>query len=299
MEELRHKFGDIHLEIISHKENIRTSCVRRVSDNAVLAYSVVVFHAEGVSALGDEFHNQILSGKAVGETIRNSGLPHERIVPDSFLSKINFGLAFLFDTQDAVCVSRTVDYKIHDLPYASIAEFYNPKFIPAGSGTPESNDDLPIEQERLPIIDQLKPGFEEEYLRLAHGFLKKPMHIGIENQDDFVKETRKTLELLMKDSNTRLFVAADATKLIGYVAINIHPALHINGLECVIRELYVKEEFQRKGIGTMLIEYVGRYAKTKGCKRISLATKWDDEKQKAFYESLGFSRRCDFVIKKL
>lgn len=167
------------------------------------------------------------------------------------------------------------------------------------SSTVESSGDLPTEREQWLSIDQLKPGFEEDYLRLAHGFLKKPMHVGIENQDDFVKETRQTLELLMKDSNTRLFVAADAIRFIGYVAINIHPALHINGLECVVRELYVKEEFQRKGVGTMLMEYVERYAKTRDCKRISLATKWDDEKQKAFYESIGFSRRCDFVTKKL
>lgn len=260
---------------------------------------MVVFRAEGVSSFGDEFHKQILSGNAIGETIQNSGIFHERIVSNSFLYEINFGLAFLFDTTKTVCVSRTVNYKIKDLPYASITEFYNPEFISAGKEISESSDNLPTEQEQWFVIDQLKPGFEEEYLRLAHGFLKKPMHVGIENQNDFVTETRQTLKSLMKDSNTRLFVAADAVRFIGYVAINIHPALHINGLECIVRELYVKEEFQRNGIGTMLMEYVERYVKTKGCKRMSLATKWDDEKQKAFYESVGFSRRCDFATKKL
>lgn len=293
-EELKQKFGDITLEIISHKENIRNTCVRRSSDNAVVAYSIVTFHNEGIQAFGDELHNQILSGKTIGETIKNSGIPHERIVSETVSSKLNFGLAFLFDTEKDLCVSRIVDYKIKGLPYASITEFYNPKFISAEKDLRKGE-----RQEGCFVIDQLKPGFEEDYLRLAHGFLKKPMHVGIEDQDIFVKETRETLGLLVKDSNTKLFVATNDTQFIGYVALNIHPALHVNGLECVVRELYVRDEYQGKGTGTIIMAYVERYAKKKGCKRMSLATKWDDEKQKTFYESIGFSRRCDFVVKTL
>ncbi len=293
-EELRQKFGDITLEIISHKKNTRTTCVRRLSDNAVVAYSIVIFHNEGTTVFGDEFHSQILSGKAIGETIRNSGVPHERTVSGPFSSKINFGLSFLFNTKKDICVSRTVNYKIKDLSYASITEFYNPEFTSVGKELKEGEV-----QEGCFVIDQLKPGFEEHYLRLVHGFLKKPMHVGIENQDIFVKETRQTLELLIKDPNTKLFVVADDTQFIGYVALNIHPALHVNGFECVVRELYVRDEYQGKGTGAIIMAYAERYAKKRGCKRISLATKWDDEKQKSFYESIGFSRRCDFVVKVL
>ncbi len=293
-EELKQKFGDIALEIISHKENVRTTCVRRLSDDAVLAYSIVTFHDEGIKAFDDEFHDQILSGKTIGETIKNSGVSHERIVSEPVSLKINFGLAFLFDTKKSVCLSRVVDYKIKDLPYASITEFYNPEFTTTDKDLKEGE---PLVE--CFVIGQLKPGFEEIYLRLAHGFLKKPMHVGIENQDTFVKETRETLELLMKDPNTKLFVAANDTEFVGYVALNIHPALHVNGLECVVRELYVKDEYQGKGTGAIIMAYAERYAKKRGCKRMSLATKWDDEKQKTFYESIGFSRRCDFVIKKI
>ena len=196
-------------------------------------------------------------------------------------------------------MSRKVDYKIKDLPYASITEFYNPEFTLVESGASESSEDLFTNTEGWFLIDQLKTGFEEEYLRLAHGFLKKPMHVGIEDQNTFVQKTRQTLELLMQDQSTKLFVAANDKQFIGYIAINIHPALHVNGLECVIRELYVREGYQGRGRGTALIGYVERYAKKRGCKRMSLATKWDDEKQKTFYESVGFSRRCDFAIKNL
>lgn len=293
-EELKQKFGDITLEIISHKENIRTTCVRRSSDNAVVAYSIVTFHNEGIRAFGDESHNQILSGKTIGETIKNSGISHERTVSEPVSSKLNFGLSFLFDTKKENYVSRIVDYKIKGLPYASIIELYNPECISVGKDVRKGE-----RQEGCFVVDRLKPGFEEDYLKLTHGFLKKSMHVGIEDQDTFVRKTRETLGMLMKDSNTKLFVAADETQFIGYVALNIHPALHVNGLECVVRELYVRDEYQGKGIGTIIMAYAERYAKKRGCKRMSLATKWDDEKQKNFYESIGFSRRCDFVTKVL
>lgn len=293
-EELKLKFGDITLEVISHRENIRTTCVRRLSDNAVVAYSIVTFCNEGVEAFGEEFHNQIISGKTIGETIRNSGISHERTVSESFSSKLNFGISFLFDTKKDTCMSRIVEYTIKGLPYATIAEFYNPEFLSVENDLKEAT-----QQQECFVIDQLKPGFEEDYLRLAHGFLKKPMHVGIEDQDTFVKVTRETLALLMKDPNTTLFVAANDTQFIGYVALNIHPALHVNGLECVVRELYIRDEYQGRGIGTIVMAYAEGYAKKRGCKRMSLATKWDDEKQKTFYESIGFSRRCDFVIKKI
>ncbi|MEK7149991.1 MAG: GNAT family N-acetyltransferase [Patescibacteria group bacterium] len=298
-EELKQKFGDIYLEIISQKENIRTTCIRKSSDNVAVVYNNVIFYDEGVAVFGQEFHNQILSGKMLGQTIKNSGISHERLVSERFSIKINLGLSFLFDTKKNFCVSRKVDYKIKDLPYASITEFYNPEFTLVESGASESSEDLFTNTEGWFLIDQLKTGFEEEYLRLAHGFLKKPMHVGIEDQNTFVQKTRQTLELLMQDQSTKLFVAANDKQFIGYMAINIHPALHVNGLECVIRELYVREGYQGRGRGTALIGYVERYAKKRGCKRMSLATKWDDEKQKTFYESVGFSRRCDFAIKNL
>lgn len=293
-EELKQKFGEIILEIIYQKESTRISCVRKSSDNSVIAYSLVTFEDTSVQILNSDFHRHILSGKAIGETIKDFGIPHERTVSEPFLSKVNFGESFLFDTKKDFCVSRIVNYKINGAQYVSITEFYNPELIPIGKDLQERES---IKGNFL--IDRLKIGYEEDYLKLTHGFLKKTMHVGIEDQNVFLDETRATLASLMKDSNTKLFVAANDKEFIGYTAINIHPALHVNGLECVARELYVKDEYQRKGIGRALMAYIERYAKDLGCKRISLATKWDDEIQKAFYENMGFSRRCDFVIKKI
>lgn len=144
------------------------------------------------------------------------------------------------------------------------------------------------------VEDEIEP-----FLRLAHGFLKKPIHVGIADVESFVSQTVETAELLMNDPNTHIFVARSTKEMLGYISINVHPALHVNGIECMIRELFVREGAQSNGIGTALVAYVENFAREHLVKRISLATNWDHDDQQRFYEKLGFQRRCDFVIKYL
>lgn len=131
-EELMQKFGEIYLEVISHKGNTRITCIRRVFDDAVVAYNIVEFQYEGIVMLGQTFHDEIILGKMLGETIKKSGVPHERNVSEPLLSSVNPEVASLFNTKKSTCVSRKVDYMIKGVPYASITEFYNPEFTPVG-----------------------------------------------------------------------------------------------------------------------------------------------------------------------
>jgi hypothetical protein len=127
-EELKKKFGAIYLQVISQNNNLRTSCVRKLSNNSVLAFSRVVFNETGIKAF-KEFHNQILSGKPIGQAIIDSRVRHERIVSEKFRVKMYPGLCTLFNTKRPTCVGRKIDYKIKGLLYASINEFYNPNFV--------------------------------------------------------------------------------------------------------------------------------------------------------------------------
>lgn len=233
----------------------------------------------------------------MGEVIQTSGVSYERTVTAYTKVSPPFGIAFLFSTKDQ-CLTRRVSFLVEGILYASIIEFYNPLFtLPQDEIF--SDESFNILNKPWFFLAPLKDGYDDEYLRLTHGFLKKAMHVGIENLDEHVRATQGTLMLLRQDQNTKIFVMADGEKFVGYVAINVHPALHLNGLECIVREIYVLEDFQRSGIGGALMNYVERYARKIGCKRISLATNWGDKKQQSFYESLGFVRRCDFVTKYL
>ena len=95
-------------------------------------------------------------------------------------------------------MSRKVDYKIKDLPYASITEFYNPEFTLVESGASESSEDLFTNTEGWFLIDQLKTGFEEEYLRLAHGFLKNRCMSALKTRIHLFKKLDKLSNYLCK-----------------------------------------------------------------------------------------------------
>lgn len=294
-EALRAQFGVLSLDLLLQTdEGVRVSCLRRAEDGAPLACSVVRFDSSGVAALGVD-HDRILQGAFLGETIAQSGVVHHRSVSVSTTLPTTYATRFLFDTQDVQLRSRIVEYEVAGMPYCRIRELYNPSFFSTCGYTSSQ-----LETDVMPfVIARLSPSYGEAYLRLAHGFLQKDMHVGIKEEDVFVRETRDTLSHLLDDVNTHLFVAADDHQFIGYIALNIHPALHLNRFECVVRELYVRASARRHGVASALIAYAERFARGRRCKRLALATNWQDEAQRGFYESAGFARRCDFVAKPL
>lgn len=294
-EALRVRFGEIHLEILAQDErrDTRVSCVRRTLDDAPLAYSTVRFFPEGVTVLGPH-HERITKGGLLGETVVNSGVAFRRTVSAITTISTSYAARFLFGTDASLLQSRTVEYHIDGQRYCRIREMYNPVFFAGRDGITElAHDDASF------VIGRLRPTYSDDYLRLTHGFLQKDIHVGIRDVDEYVLATARTLAMLFSDPNTHMFVAADNDRFIGYVALNIHPALHLNGLECVVRELYVADGFRRQGVASALVNYTERFARLRGCKRISLATAWENEVQRQFYQSMGLSRRCDFATRTL
>ncbi|MEK7632594.1 MAG: GNAT family N-acetyltransferase [Patescibacteria group bacterium] len=294
---LRERFGDLRFEVLFQdvKNGIRVSCIRRGVDDSPLACSVVRFTPSGVVALG-AYHDRILQGALIGETIAGSGKRYRRSVSANKAIPTTYATKFLFGVEATRLRSRIVEYTVDGLLYCRIREMYNPCLFPVGRcKTAELETDASVAF----IIAPLRPADGDDYLRLAHGFLQKDMHVGIKDQEEFVLATRGTLNLLLDDPNTHLFVAANAERVCGYVALNIHPALHLNGLECVIRELYVSNNSRRRGLASALVTYVKQFAHRRGCKRLSLATNWADDVQRNFYEANGFERRCDFATKPL
>lgn len=181
--------------------------------------------------------------------------------------------------------------------------------FPKGTNTPASAtvDEVRQSWYNAPIMQpdycEVRLGLStedlEQFLRLAHGFLKKPMHVGIEDEDQFVEATRETGAQLLVDPNTHFCIAYADSQMIGYAYCNIHPALHLNGRECMVRELYVRPEYRRRKVGTAIIERIKELAREHGCPRIALATNWQSEEQRSFYETVNVGPRCDFTIAKL
>ena len=128
-EKLRDSFGEIRLEIIFQNKTTRVSCIRRVSDNEVLSFHIVLFEEAGIKALGPA-HEKIVAGGLLGEVIKESGVPYTRKISDKSSIEMDAGLKDLFAAEDNRCTTERIEYRIRDVPYATIYEFYNPKFTP-------------------------------------------------------------------------------------------------------------------------------------------------------------------------
>jgi ribosomal protein S18 acetylase RimI-like enzyme len=57
-----------------------------------------------------------------------------------------------------------------------------------------------------------------------------------------------------------------------------------------IDQMSVDEEYQGKGIGSQLFEFIKQLSQEKGVKRIQLDVWADNEQAKAFYAKLGFEQ---------
>ncbi|MFA6050761.1 MAG: hypothetical protein WC761_06250 [Candidatus Paceibacterota bacterium] len=127
IEKLEKRLGKTKFGVVSQHDNIRTSCVYRVSGKKVLTYNVVIFADDGV-ALDKQVHTKIIKGKPLGKTIRSSGVPHQRAEFPVHKIKMKAGLGFIFATSKSTCLTRQVDYYVRGRLYASIHEYYNPDF---------------------------------------------------------------------------------------------------------------------------------------------------------------------------
>ena len=135
-ENLRDTFGEIRLQVIFQDRTTRLSCIRRVADNEVLSFHIVLFTEAGIKILG-KVHESVVSGGMLGEVIQKSGVPHTRTVSEKTHIDMDAGLSSLFSTSARSCTTECIEYQIRGVPYATIYEFYNPEYTPvaAVSGT--------------------------------------------------------------------------------------------------------------------------------------------------------------------
>lgn len=85
-----------------------------------------------------------------------------------------------------------------------------------------------------------------------------------------------------KQKNRYYFVIILDNMLIGYIGLyEYDDDLNIIGIA-------IKEQFQQKGFGSMLIEFVKQFAKEKNKKSLSLEVDQNNKKAMNFYKNKGF-----------
>ena len=110
-------------------------------------------------------------------------------------------------------------------------------------------------------------------------------------KDSDVDNFRKLASKYVRDSDKQVFVAIhDDVDIVGMVAIMFLSRLNHASQEMYIPELVVTEEYQRNGIGKMLVDHCINLAKEKKCHRIRLESGNQRTESHQFYKKLGFEQ---------
>lgn len=125
--------------------------------------------------------------------------------------------------------------------------------------------------------------------------VKDILHIYAEALDNGkVISVEKAQEIFLKQQqypDYQVFVAIHEQQIVGTFALLIMENMAHNGTpSAVVEDVGILPMLQGKGIGKMMMESALKYAKEKGCYKMSLSSNLRREKAHQFYESLGFKK---------
>jgi GNAT superfamily N-acetyltransferase len=99
---------------------------------------------------------------------------------------------------------------------------------------------------------------------------------------------------LFNKKRIRLFVAAEGKKLVGYALYYYSYSSFTAKPTLYLEDLYVLEEYRKKGVGFALFRRCVDEATVKGCGRMEWSVLTWNEKALKFYEKLGARRMTDW-----
>lgn|GEM_PF-797079 len=101
------------------------------------------------------------------------------------------------------------------------------------------------------------------------------------------QEMRKQVRIRYEKGHEIFFGYREGKELVGYVTLKpFFPGYK----HCELYWLAVKKKAQGRGIGTRLMEFIEKYAKEKGFRKICLYTGENMKRTRRFYEKRGYKR---------
>lgn len=132
------------------------------------------------------------------------------------------------------------------------------------------------------MIRKIKIEDKNEYLKMAEDFYNSPAVLSSVPRSNF----EDTFEELMKSSTyAEAFIFEQERKIAGYGLIARTYSQEAGGTVIWIEEIYVKEEFRNKGLGSEFINYVKENVPAK---RYRLETEPENLRAQELYKRHGF-----------
>ena len=120
------------------------------------------------------------------------------------------------------------------------------------------------------------------------------------DREKWSKHIEEVFENTFKRESSEIFVAEDESRaFLGYLFVGEGSNLMTGTSQGFIYDIFVKEEFRGKGIGTVLMEKAESRCQERGYSRIGLMVSPDNQLAIKLYTKMGFKTEQMFMEKEL
>lgn len=126
-----------------------------------------------------------------------------------------------------------------------------------------------------------------------------------ERKKDFGQAYLHTLVDEKSQAEKVLLLAFDGETTVGFCSAHIHNLGQVERLEFkphrtgMVKDLYVKKDFQGKGIGTALLTDIEKILRSKGCGFVEINVFSQNHAARDFYKAMHYTEHTISMIKKL
>ncbi|MDG7006776.1 MAG: GNAT family N-acetyltransferase [Nitrososphaerota archaeon] len=110
---------------------------------------------------------------------------------------------------------------------------------------------------------------------------------------------RRLVDGVFRKKRVNLFVAADGSRLVGYALYYYSYSSFVAKPSLYLEDLFVLEEYRKRGVGFALFRRCVDEAVAKGCGRMEWSVLTWNRKAMVFYERLGAKRLSDWCVYRL
>lgn len=111
------------------------------------------------------------------------------------------------------------------------------------------------------------------------------------------EERESTLRRLLADSTWgRIWLIADGTEVVGYIAICVGYSIEFRGNDAFVDEFYIRPDARGRGLGSMALKRVRDEAKALGIRALHLEVARSNAEARKLYSGALFDAREDYML---
>ena len=114
-------------------------------------------------------------------------------------------------------------------------------------------------------------------------------------QESNVSSVRDFIAERIEKQDSVILVAMDKGTAVGFT--QLYPSFSSVGMRhiWILNDLYVAQEFRRRGVARELMDKAHRFAKEDGAAQVILATQKNNDTAQSLYEKMGYTKDDEFV----